>query len=148
MALRLRRDFTNDQSNDSIILICVVRDELLLLEYFIRHYDQLGVTHFVFVDNGSKDDTVEYLLNRTDIDCQVYYTTDSYAKNEYGISWVNEILDTQCKNKWCVVVDVDELIMPRNNESLVDIKNKMEQDDQNVLPTCLIDFYPTHLPKL
>jgi hypothetical protein len=35
--------------------------------------------------------------------------------------------------------------MPRNNESLSDIKIKMEQNDQNVLPTCLIDFYPKHL---
>jgi glycosyltransferase involved in cell wall biosynthesis len=145
MALRLRRDFTNDQSNDSIILICVVRDELLLLEYFIQHYVQLGVTHFVFVDNGSDDDTVEYLLNRTDIDCQIYHTTDSYAENEYGITWVNEILDTQCKDKWCVVVDIDELIMPRNDETLTTIKHKMEDSNQNVLPTCLIDFYPKHL---
>lgn len=143
--MELKRLFTHNPTNDSIILVCVIRDERLLLEYFIQHYVKLGVTHFVFVDNDSEDNTIPYLLNKTDIECQVYHTTDSYAENEYGITWVNEILDTQCKNKWCVVVDVDELIMPRNNESLSDIKIKMEQNDQNVLPTCLIDFYPKHL---
>jgi hypothetical protein len=143
--MELKRSFTHNPTDDSIILVCVIRDERLLLEYFIQHYVKLGVTHFVFVDNDSEDNTIPYLLNKTDIECQVYHTADSYAENEYGITWVNEILDTQCKNKWCVVVDVDELIMPRNNESLSDIKIKMEQNDQNVLPTCLIDFYPKHL---
>jgi len=143
--MELKRSFTHNPTDDSIILVCVIRDEHLLLEYFIQHYVKLGVTHFVFVDNDSEDNTLPYLLNKTDIECQVYHTTDSYAENEYGITWVNEILDTQCKNKWCVVVDVDELVMPRNNESLSDIRNKMEQNDQNVLPTCLIDFYPKHL---
>ena len=81
--LNLKKDFGVKITEASVILISVVRDELLLLEYFIQHYAQLGVTHFVFVDNGSEDDTVEYLLNKTDIDCQVYHTIDSYAGNEY-----------------------------------------------------------------
>ena len=142
--MEIKRSFTHNITDNSVILICVIRDERLLLEYFIQHYERCGVTHFIFVDNGSEDDTVEYLMSRNDINCLLYHTTDSYAKNDYGIKWVNEILDTQCKNKWCVVVDADELLLPRKNKSLLDIKSKMEQNGQNVLPTCLIDFYPKH----
>lgn len=140
--LNLKKDFGVKPSDESVILISVVRDELLLLEYFIQHYVDLGVTHFIFVDNDSEDGTVEYLLSRDDINSQVYHTIDSYSGNEYGLTWVNDILDNQCKNKWCLVVDVDELLMPKNGENLVDIRNKMKKTSSNVLPTCLIDFYP------
>lgn len=143
--MKIKKSFTHNIVDNSVILICVIRDERLLLEYFIQHYERCGVTHFIFVDNDSEDNSLEYLMSRNDINCLLYHTTDSYAKNDYGIKWVNEILDEYCKNKWCVVVDADELILPRKNKSLLDIKCKMEENGQNVLPTCLIDFYPKHL---
>lgn len=143
--ITLKRDFTNISSNDEITLICVMRDERLLIEYFIQHYAALGVTRFVFIDNDSEDDTVDYLLKRNDVNCQIYHTTESYADNEFGLTWVNKVLDDHYKDKWCVVVDIDELIMPRDGKSLMDIKSEMERDKQNVLPTCLVDFYPEAL---
>lgn len=140
--LNLKKDFNASVDDNSIILICVVRDEFLLLDYFIKHYIEIGITHFIFVDNDSTDGTLDYLVAREDIECMVYHTADSYAKNEYGISWVNEILNNYCKNMWCLVVDVDELLMPRGGMSLGDIRDDMEKNDSNVMVTCLIDFYP------
>ena len=140
--LELRKHFKERIQDDSIVLICVLRDERLLLPHFIDHYKKLNVTHFIFVDNGSEDGSEDYLVTRDDINCQVYYTTNSYAENEYGLTWVNDILNTQCRNKWCVVVDVDELLMPRDDNCLQDVKRAMTDQNKNVLPTCLVDFYP------
>lgn len=139
-----KKTFDVNLSDDSIVLICVVRDELLLLPYFIEHYKKLGVTHFVFIDNASQDGTLSYLMDECEINCQLYHTTDNYSENDYGLVWVNKILNNICKNKWCVVVDVDELILPRGEETLCTLRDKMIQSDKNVLPTCLIDFYPKH----
>ena len=44
-----------------IFLLGVLRDEHLLLEYFVNYYQSLGVTHFIMIDNLSKDEGPEYL---------------------------------------------------------------------------------------
>ena len=143
--VRRLMQFKEEPDDTSINLIVVLRDEELLIEYFIQHYLDLGVTHFTFIDNGSKDNTLSIILNTENINCQVFYTQDSYAENQYGISWVTEIMNTQFKDKWCVVVDSDELIMPFGGETLNTIRYKLESKNQNILPTCLVDFYPKTL---
>lgn len=139
------KQFKEEPDDTSINLIVVLRDEELLIEYFIQHYLDLGVTHFTFIDNCSEDKTLSIILNTENINCQVFYTQDSYAENQYGISWVTEIMNTQFKDKWCVVVDSDELIMPFGGETLNTIRCKLESKNQNILPTCLVDFYPKKL---
>ena len=91
----------------SIVCFSVIRDEALLLPFFIDYYRDLGVTHFVFIDNGSIDGSLIILKERTDVCISVYYTTDSYDANEAGLTWVNNLLRTDYKDKTCLVVDVD-----------------------------------------
>lgn len=138
--------FDIEPSEESINLIVVLCNEELLINYFIEHYIKLGVTHFTFIDNGSTDTTLEKILEYDNINSQVFYTNDSYAKNDYGMAWVNGILRSQLKNLWCVVVDVDELFMFRNeNETLHTLRNKMQDEGKNATNCCLIDFYPKNL---
>jgi GR25 family glycosyltransferase involved in LPS biosynthesis len=137
-----KRKFLKEPTEDSISLICVLRNECLLLPYFIEYYIKLGVTHFTFIDNGSSDGTLRYLLNYKATEIQVYRTNDSYAKNEYGVAWVNEVLNEQFKDMWCLVVDVDELLIPRNNISLGQLRDNMKHANANILVTCMVDFYP------
>ncbi len=35
----------------SVYLVCVVKDEFLLWDYFIRSHRDLGVTQFIMIDN-------------------------------------------------------------------------------------------------
>jgi len=137
-----KRKFEKEIDDDSIVLVCVARDELLLLPYFIKHYVRLGVTHFIFIDNDSTDGTLEYLINYENLEFEVYYTKDSYAENNYGIEWVNKLLNDKCKDKWCIVVDVDELLMPNHHLSLEQIRNNMVRTNTNIAVACLLDFYP------
>ena len=41
--------------SDSILLLCTLRNERIRLPYFLRYYRDLGINHFLFVDNGSDD---------------------------------------------------------------------------------------------
>lgn len=140
--LELKKKFNSIPSFDSFNLICVVRDEILLLPYFVSYYSKLGVTHFTFIDNCSSDGTFEYLDLITEYECQIYRTCDSYAENNYGVSWVNEILNLQFKDKWCIVVDVDELLFLENNADLLTLRNAMINEKSNIVTTALLDFYP------
>ena len=48
------------QSNSPVVL-CLCRNEELILPKFIEHYRNLGFECFVFLDNGSNDKTLEIL---------------------------------------------------------------------------------------
>ena len=139
-----KQPFNANHSLD-ITLLCVIWNELLLLPYFINHYKKLGITHFIFIDNNSNDGTLEYLEGRKDVQITIYHEPSSYASANYGVKWVNNIMTKSLKNEWCLVVDIDELLILPNADTLQDLALKMETLDSNVLQTVLIDFYPLTL---
>lgn len=127
-----------------IFLLCVFRDEGLLLEYFIKYYRSLGVTHFIMVDNLSEDSGSEYLKSLKDINLWLYRTEDSYRDADFGTRWVNLLLKKHCLGQYCFTVDVDELFIfdTRKYISLQQLTNAMELAGANVIATTLLDMYP------
>ena len=141
--MKLLKNFNKPSDADSIIVICVIRDEELLIPAFLNHYKELSATHFVFIDNGSEDGSLDYLNTKaTEFNIQIWQTKEGYAENMYGVAWVNKILSLQCKNKWCLVVDIDEFILLKDGKTMKDIRDSMIDSDTNILQTLLIDFYP------
>ena len=139
--MKLIRDFDKTPDSNSIILICVVRDEELLLPAFLNHYEKLGISHFIFIDNGSEDNTLLHLSSNKTSSIQIWQTEESYADNDYGVAWVNQLLTSQCKEKWCVVVDADEFIVLNKQQLLTDLKTQLESKNQNIAQFVLVDFY-------
>lgn len=141
--MKLLKNFNAPSDSDSIIVICVIRDEELLIPAFLNHYKKLSATHFIFIDNGSEDGSLDYLnAKAAEFNIQIWQTKESYAENMYGVAWVNRILNLQCKNKWCLVVDIDEFILLKDGKTIKDIRDSMIDSDANILQTLLIDFYP------
>ena len=50
-----------------ILLFCTFRDEMIRLPYFMQYYRDLGVSHFIMVDNDSTDGGREYLAVQSDV---------------------------------------------------------------------------------
>ena len=142
--MKLIKSFNTTPSNDSVILLAVVRDEQVILKSFLNYYAELGVTHFIFVNNSSTDSTEEILMSSPRDIC-LYNTSESYAENDYGVAWVRTLLDLYCKNKFCIVVDADEFLLPVD-ETFVDIKKRMRTEQVNVMQSVLVEFYPKRLP--
>ena len=65
-------------SLEELLVISVVRNGELYVKSFLDHYRSMGVKHFVFLDNGSTDRTVELLCAR---DVSVLKTVASLEKN-------------------------------------------------------------------
>jgi len=137
------KNFKTRIDSNSIILICVVKNEYLLLEYFIEYYKNIGVTHFIFINNNSDDETLEYLLNNSE-NILLFDTKNSYKDNNFGVSWVTKILNKYCINKWCVVVDIDELLYI---DDLNELKFLMKRSKSNVCKFYLLDMYPKNFSK-
>lgn len=65
-------------SRESILLFSTLRNEKICLPFFLRYYRDLGVNHFLFVDNGSDDGGREYLAQQPDV--SVWTTGASYKR--------------------------------------------------------------------
>ena len=90
-------------------MLCTLRDEVRRLPYFLRYYRDRGVRHFLFVDNGSKDGSREYLMDQPD--CSVWTTDASYKRARFGMDWMNHLLRRYGHGHWCLTVDADEFLV-------------------------------------
>lgn len=147
-ALRKRRELRNivDRTQlinrDDILLFSTVRNEQIRLEYFLGYYRDLGVDHFLFVDNDSDDGSVDYLAGQRDV--SLWTTDHSYKKARFGVDWLNWLQRRYAHGHWALVADPDEfLVYPycdtRNLRALTDWL-----DDSSITSfgAMLLDMYP------
>ena len=92
-ALRKRRELraVADRSAQirpgDILLFSTQRNEGVRLPYFLQYYRNLGVNHFLIVDNDSDDQSLVYLAEQSDV--SVWHTTASYKRARFGVDWLN-----------------------------------------------------------
>ncbi|WP_068315510.1 glycosyltransferase family 2 protein [Polycladidibacter hongkongensis] len=94
-----------DLQHKKLICISVMYNEELRLPDFLRHQRNLGVDHFLIIDNNSTDKTAEILDNS--IDVTRFHTKESYKNNRFR--WLKIVADRLAKNKWVLILDADEL---------------------------------------
>ncbi|WP_273522187.1 glycosyltransferase family 2 protein [Rhodosalinus sediminis] len=92
-----------------ILLFATERDEAVRLPYFLRYYRELGVDHFLVVDNDSTDGARDYLAEQPDV--SLWHTARSYKRARYGVDWMNALLGRYGHGHWCLTVDPDELLI-------------------------------------
>jgi hypothetical protein len=127
---------------EQLIVICVVRNESVMLPHFLAHYRELGVRGFIFVDNLSDDGTREYLFKQEDV---VLYSADTeYKHSHYGVAWQQAILGNHCVGKWVLLADADEfLVFPNSNHRLLrNLVEELEIEGHDAVLTLMIDMYP------
>jgi len=140
----VHRQQSGHKRSRAVYLVCVFRDERLLLEYFIKYYLSLGVTHFIMLDNLSKDGGPEYLTSLDNINLWLYSTDDNYRNAALGTDWVNDLMREHCIGQYCFTVDADELFVfdHERYSSLNQLIEDMEFNQANAVPATLLDMYP------
>ena len=147
-ARRRRRDLmravdrTTSIRPDDILLFSTVRNEMIRLPYFLRYYRNMGVRHFLIVDNGSTDGTADYLAEQGDV--SLFHTNASYRRARFGIDWMNWLLNTHGHGHWCLTVDPDEfLIYPFcDTRPLPALTDWLQASAIRSFGTLLLDLYP------
>lgn len=137
--LRCIKRPSRGSSGSGIRVFAVLRNERLRLPAFFRHYEKLGVTDFVIVDNNSSDGTDAYLASRDDV--LLFSTSVDFVGKE---RWINHLLHKHGRGRWCLVVDADELIDYPLSDTvrLPDLCRYLEQRGFNALHAVLLDLYP------
>ncbi len=87
------------------IAVSLIRNGEEYINTYLAHYRSLGIKHFIFVDNGSDDNSVKMLSNQPDV---TLYTT-SLEFSHYEAEMRRIIIEHHCRGKWVLCMDIDEL---------------------------------------
>lgn len=127
---------------DDVLLFATLRNERIRLPYFLRYYRELGIRHFLIVDNGSDDGSRAYLAEQKDV--SVWTTGASYRSARFGMDWLNYLLMRHGSGHWTLTVDPDEFFVypfcdTRPIQALTDW---LDTYDIHAFPAMLLDMYP------
>lgn len=135
-------DRTDQISRDDILGVAVLRNERARLPYFLQHYRDLGVAHFLIVDNGSSDGSLAYLQAQQDV--SVWQTDASYRDSRFGVDWAGWLLMRYGHGHWCLTVDADEILtFPHaDRRNLLDLTAWLDQRGVQAFGAMMLDMYP------
>lgn len=147
-AVRKRRELTSVKNRTDqirpgdILLFSTLRNEKVRLPYFLEYYRNLGVNHFVFVDNDSDDGSGAYLAAQPD--ASVWHTSASYRKSNFGVDWLNGLQSRYGHGHWTLVVDPDEFFVYPfcDSRPLRALTDWLDASSVKAFPAMLLDMYP------
>ncbi|MFB9150151.1 glycosyltransferase family 2 protein [Roseovarius ramblicola] len=108
-SLRPVSDRTAQICPGDVLLFSTLRDEFVRLPYFLQYYRDLGIAHFLIVDNDSDDGGTEYLARQPDV--SLWTTRASYKRSRFGVDWLNWLQGRYGHDHWTLVVDPDEFLV-------------------------------------
>jgi len=128
-------------ARNEIRLFLLVRNESLRLPYLLKYYSNKGVDRFFIIDNGSTDDSIDFLLKQDKV--HIWKTNQSYKKNRQGMDWKEKLLRKYGKGYWCLMVDTDEIFFYPHAEkiSIRDLCNFLDKKKKGALLCFLMDMY-------
>jgi hypothetical protein len=127
---------------EPMLLFTVLRNEKIRLPYFLQYYRELGIDHFLIVDNDSDDGSREYLARQPDV--SLWTTKASYKRARFGMDWLTHLLRRYGHGNWCLTVDVDEfLIYPFcETRPLRALTDWLDASQIRTFASMLLDMYP------
>lgn len=147
-AFRKRRELSSviDRSaaikSDDILIFSTLRNERVRLPWFLKYYRDLGVNHFLIVDNDSDDGSREYLAEQPDV--SLWTTRASYKRSRFGVDWLNWLQWRHGHGHWCLVVDPDEFFVYPfcDTRPLRALTDWLDASSIKSLSAMLLDMYP------
>ena len=125
-----------------LLVFSTQRNENIRLPYFLRYYREMGVKHFLFVDNDSDDGSREYLAEQED--CSVWTTKASYKASKFGVDWLNWLLRKYGHGHWVLTLDPDEFfVYPFCDTRPLDaLTDWLDTYEVRAFSAFLLDMYP------
>ena len=133
---------TDKIGRDAIIVLSTLRNERVRLPYFLSYYRDLGVDHFLMVDNDSDDGSREYLAAQPDV--SLWTTKSSYKASRFGADWLTLLQMRHCHGHWCLTVDPDEFFVYPFCEArpLRALTDWLDASSIRSFSAMLLDMYP------
>jgi glycosyltransferase involved in cell wall biosynthesis len=94
-----------DAAPDEIVATCVMRNGALHARTFLEHHRSLGIRHFIILDNGSDDESIDIISTYPEV--VLLRSTWPYAR--YENAFKEYLSRTYAYGRWNLCVDIDEL---------------------------------------
>ncbi len=136
------KDQTSRIRGNDILAFTTLRNEITRLPWFFHHYRQLGVSHFLIVDNGSDDGSAEFLQDQPDV--SLWQTRSSYRGSRFGLDWLSWLQMRYGHGHWCLMVDADELLVYARHDrhSLHELTEWLNRQGRAGFGALMLDLYP------
>jgi len=147
-AFRKRRELrgvtnrTHTIRADDLLVFTTLRNERVRLPFFLQYYRNLGVNHFLMVDNDSDDGSREYLAEQPDV--SLWQTQSSYKRSRFGVDWLNWLQLRYAHGHWSLVVDPDEFFVYPfcDTRPLRALTDWLDASSIKSFSAMLVDMYP------
>jgi hypothetical protein len=128
---------------NELIVISIVRDGAKYIESFMDHYRVMGICHFVFLDNGSRDDTISKLKGYDHV--TILQTNCTYHKYENALK--TYLVKRFSQNRWNLFADIDELFdYPYSDKIRVsELLSYLNENRYTAVVAQMLDMF-SHLP--
>ena len=118
----------------NLCLLCCVKNESMVISEFIDHYVEEGFDSFIFVDNGSTDDTPSKIQTIFQKYPECFYEIRFMPKKNAQVELLNQVFqEVRSKYTYMALFDADEYIYsvdPKYNSKQV--INQIFSENPNV----------------
>lgn len=141
-ALKSVANRTNRIAPDDILLFCTFRNEDARLPYFLAYYRDLGINHFIMVDNDSSDGGAAFASVQPDV--SLWSTKAAYGDARYGMDWLTYLQGKYAPGHWALTVDVDEFFVYPfcDTRPISALADWLDASQVRSFGAMLLDMYP------
>ncbi|WP_138936031.1 glycosyltransferase family 2 protein [Roseovarius arcticus] len=135
-------DRTRQITPGAILCFSTMRNEAARLPFWLNHHRKLGVDHFLIVDNGSDDQTRDYLADQSDV--SLWRTPHSYRMARFGVDWLTWLQIRHGHGHWCLTLDADEIMIYPNHDTrpLPALTQWLDMKEVRSFGALMLDMYP------
>ena len=134
----------NEISDTDVMLVTVFKDADNFIEHFIQHYKNIGVSKFVFINNGSADKSITLLEQVANNDPTLsidIWTTNEEFNGIKSMGWKQQVMSYYGLNRWWLLVDIDELFVFSEN-NICNLAKQLKDEKKSLMGAIMIDMYP------
>ncbi len=127
----------------SAVAVSAVKNDLVYMKKMLPYYRQLGLKHFIFIDNGSEDGTVEFLAEQPDV---TLYQASYPFKGEKKVGWKLQTIARLGLKRWYLWLDSDEFFAYPGMEkmSFHELLALLESRGIGAMRGFMLDMYPKY----
>lgn len=126
-------------ADDEVAAVCMLKNGAYYLDTLMAHHRSLGVKHFLFIDNGSDDGTIEQLEKYDDVTIVSNKLPVAHYECKMRAIIARQVFD----GGWFLFLDSDELmdIVNSDSRSIRDDVRYCNEHGYNIVVGYVLDMY-------